>query len=181
MVEASAGFVAWLGASIVVLGDGRRALAAGIAIAAAGLSGLAWADAGPWGAAAVALGGLAAATGRLRAGEPGWAVMPAGSTPRIVLCVATALVALWVALVVTTGPGAGLRFAAIACLVLAASRILWSEDWAAELSAAGVLALAVAVAPSIAEGAPQIWPYLAGGVVAAGAGWVPRPGGRNGG
>lgn len=174
MVEASAGFVAWLGASLVVLADGRRGLALGIALAAAGLGALAWLDAGPPAAAAVAAGGLVAAGGRLRAGEPGWAIMPAGSTPRTVLCVATALVALWLALVITTGSGAGLRFAAVVCLVLAAARILWSDEGVVELTAVGVLALAVGVASAADSRDVTVWPYLAGGVVAAGTGWIPQ-------
>jgi hypothetical protein len=175
LVEASAGFVAWLGASLVVLADGRRGLALGIALAAAGLSALASVDAGPGAAAVVAVGGLVAAGGRLRAGEPGWAIMPAGSTPRMVLCVATALVARWLALVITTGSGAGLRFAAVVCLVLAAARILWSSDGVVELTAVGVLALAVGVASAAAgSGDVNFWPYLAGGVVAAGTGWIPQ-------
>lgn len=167
--------MAWLGASMVVLGDGRRALATGIAVAAAGLGALAWKDTGPASAAAVALGGVVAAAGRLRAGKPGWSLMPAGSTPRIVLCVATALVALWVALVITTGSGSGLRFASTACLVLAAARMLWSDDSAVALTAAAVLALAVGVASSLSPGALQVWPFLAGGIVAAGTGWLPAP------
>ena len=166
---------------MVVVGDGRRALAAGIAVAAVGLAAAAWTASGPWAAGAVALGGLGAAAGRLREGKPGWVVMPAGSTPRIVLCIATALVALWVAVVVTTGPGAGLRFAAIVCLVLAPARILWSADGAVELTAAGVLALAVAAASALGTGTTQLWPYLAAGVVAVGAGWVPLRGGRRAG
>jgi len=174
LVEASAGFVAWLGASVVVLADGRRGLALGIALAAAGLGALAWLDAGPPAAAVVAAGGLVAAGGRLRAGEPGWAIMPAGSTPRTVLCVATALVALWLALVITTGPGAGLRFAAVACLALAAARVLWSNDGVVELTAVGVLALAVGVASAMGSGDVTFWPYLAAGVVAAGTGWIPQ-------
>jgi hypothetical protein len=174
LLEASAGFVAWLGASLVVLADARRGLALGIALAAAGLSTLAWMAAGPPAAAAVAAGGLVAAGGRLRAGEPGWAIMPAGSTPRTVLCVATALVALWLALVITTGSGAGLRFAAVVCLVLAAARILWSDDGVVELTAVGVLALVVGVASAVGSRDVTVWPYLAGGVVAAGTGWIPQ-------
>jgi hypothetical protein len=173
LIQASGGLVAWLGATLVVLADGRRGLALGIAVAAAGLGALAWQDAGPPAAAAVVLGGLVAAAGRLRTGAPGWAIMPAGSTPRIVLCIAVALVALWLALVITAGPGAGLRFAAVVCLVLAPARILWSDDAAVDLTAAGVLALAVGVASSVASNAPQVWPYLAAGAVAAGAGWLP--------
>jgi hypothetical protein len=164
-----AALVAWVGASLVVLSDGRRGLALGMAVAAAGLAGIAWRSAGPLAAAAIAVGGLAAAAGRLRSGELGWGIMPAGSTPRLLLCVAVALVAAWVATTVTTGPGAGLRFAALASLGLAAARVLWSADAAVLLTAAGLLALDIGIAASAAD----IWPYAAGGLVAAVIGWVP--------
>jgi hypothetical protein len=174
LVEVAAGFVTWLGASLVVLGDGRRGLALGVAVATAGLAALAWQASGPVPAAALAAGGGLAAAGRLRTGAPGWRIMPAGSTPRIVLCVAAALVALWVALAVTTGPGAGLRFAALACLVLAPARILWSDDPPIELAAAAVLALAVGSASALGSSAPDAWPLVAAAGVAAGIGWMPR-------
>ncbi len=47
MIEVAAGFVAWLGASMVVLADGRRGLALGVAIATLGLAVLVLQDAGP--------------------------------------------------------------------------------------------------------------------------------------
>lgn len=169
MVAAAAGLVAWIGASLIVLSDGRRGLALGMSLAAAGLAAVAWQSGGPLAAAAIAVGGLAAATGRLRSGELGWGIMPAGSTPRLVLCVAAALVAVWVATTITTGPGAGLRFAALAVLGLAAARILWSFDAAVLLSAAGLLALGIGVAAAASDS----WPYVAGGVVAAATGWLP--------
>lgn len=168
MLEGAAGLVAWLGASLVVLGDGRRGLALGVALAAAGLAGIAWQVAGPVAAVALGVGGQVAAAGRLRSGSRGWQIMPAGSTPRTVLCVAAGLLALWFALGVTTGPGAGLRFVAFVCMVLATARILWFDDQPAELSAACVLALAVGSVSA------DVWPCLAGGLVAVGAGWLPE-------
>lgn len=176
MVEVVAGIVAWLGASVVVLADGRRGLALGIVLAAAGLAAVAWQDAGPITAAAIAGGGVISAAGRLRAGELGWQVMPAGSTPRLVLCVAVGLVALWFAFGITTGPGSGSRFAALVGLVLAPARILWSDDPAVQLTATGILALAVAVASAAGATTPDAWPYLAAGIVAAAVAWLPsRP------
>lgn len=173
MFEATAGIVAWLGASVVVLADGRRGLALGAAIAGLGLAAIAWQDAGPVAGAAIAAGAVLAAAGRLRIGEPGWHAMPPGSTPRLVLCVGIGLGALWFAFAVTTGPGAGTRFAALAGLALAAARILWSADPPVLLTATGVLALAMGVAPAVSSAAPDLWPYIAAGLLAAAASWLP--------
>jgi hypothetical protein len=172
VLEGAAGFVAWAGASLVVLADGRRGMALGIGVAAAGLGAVAW-QAGGVAAAAILVGGLLAAAGLLRAGGSGWEIMPAGSTPRIVLCIAAALVSLWFALVITTGPGGALRFSAIVCMILAAARILWSDDRAIGLTAAVLLALAVGVASASGSSSPDPWPFLAAGAVAAAIGWLP--------
>ena len=142
-------------------------------LAAAGLAVLGWMSAGPVAAAAIAAGGLAAATGRFRAGPPGWQVMPPGSTARLVLCVATGLVALWIAFTITTGPGAGLRFTALAGLALAAARILWSADPRVQLTALGFLALTTATASAIGASSPDLWPYAAAACVAASVAWLP--------
>lgn len=173
MLGAIAGLAAWLGASVIVLADGRRGLALGTVFVAAGASLLAWMYAGTLPAAAVASGGVIAAVGRLRTGAPGWQVMPPGSTPRLLLCVATALVALWVAFTITTGPGAGLRFTALAGVALAAARILWSADQAVQLTAVGVLALAAAVASAVGTSSPDAWPFVAAAILAVTAAWLP--------
>src|SRR5207249_2138584 len=83
-VEAASGFVAWLGVSLVVLSDGRRGLALGMALGALGLAGVSLPAAEPIGAIALVAGGAVAAARRFTAGPAGWAVMPAGSTPRLV-------------------------------------------------------------------------------------------------
>ena len=173
MIEVGAGIVAWAGASLVVLGDGRRGLALGVAVAGLGLGALAWMHAGPVAAAAIAAGGVIAAAGRLLSGQPGWHVMPAGSTPRLVLCVAVGLVGLWFGFAVTTGPGGGTRFAALTVLVLAPARILWSEDRAALLTATGVLALAMGVAAAAGAETTDIWAYVAAALLAAAVAWLP--------
>lgn len=174
MLEVSGAVIAWLGASLVVLGDGRRGLALGVAVAGAGLAVLAWQTAGPVPAVALVAGGLVAAAGRLRSGPDGWQIMPAGSTPRIVLCIAAALLTLWVALAITNGPGAGLRFAVVVSMGLAAARVLWSAEPPAELAAAAVLPLALGAATAVGSGAPDVWPFVAGAAVSAGIGWIPR-------
>jgi len=173
LLAAIAGLVAWLGASLIVLADGRRGLALGMVLAATGLAVLGWMSAGPFAAAAIAAGGLGAAAGRLRAGPPGWQVMPPGSTPRLLLCLATGLVALWIAFTITSGSGAGLRFTALAALALAGARLLWSSDPPVQLTAVGVLALAAAMASAIGASSPDLWPYAAAAFVAASVAWLP--------
>src|SRR4029077_7796656 len=113
LIQPAAGILVWLGASLVVVGDGRRGLAAGIALSLLGLAVLAFVTAGAVAAAAIAAGGAIAATRRSLIGPGGWEILAPGSTPRLVLCVATALVAFWIADAVTTGPVASLRFGLI--------------------------------------------------------------------
>jgi hypothetical protein len=171
LIDGSAAFVAWAGAALIVLADGRRGLALGVALAAAGLAVIAGLDAGPVGAAMLALGGGIAAMRRLRTGTDGWAVMPPGSTPRLILCIATALVALWIALGITSGESGALRFAVLAVIGLAGARVLSSVDPNVQLTAVAVLALAVGCAAGL--GGDGVWPYAAAAAMAAGAGWLP--------
>ena len=172
MVEAAAAFVAWFGASLVVLSDGRRGLALGIALAALGTAVLTSGTAGLIAGAAVALGGLVAAAGRLRSGRAGWMIMPAGSTPRLVLCIAAGLLALWIAAGLTTGPGAPLRFAALVVTGLAGARVLGANEAHVLFTATGLLALAVALAAALGESSSPA-PFLAAGIIAGGAGSLP--------
>ncbi len=172
MVAAVAALVAWLGASVVVLADGRRGLALGAAISAAGMTVLALDAAGPVAAGSVALGGVVAAAGRLRSGRGGWHIMPAGSTPRLVLCIAAALLALWIAAALTTGPAAPLRFTAMVVMGLSGARVLGADEPPILFTAIGLLALAIALAAGIGQSAPTPWPFLAAAVIAGLAGWI---------
>src|SRR5207244_2346671 len=124
VVAGVAAFVAWLGASLVVLGDGRRALAFGVFLAAAGMTVIAWQSAGPVAAAAIATGGALAAVRRFGSGPDGWRSMPPGSTPRLVLCVAGGLIVLWVAAAATTAAGAPLRFTVMVIAGFSGARVL---------------------------------------------------------
>ncbi|HZC79730.1 MAG TPA: hypothetical protein VE258_18390, partial [Ktedonobacterales bacterium] len=104
-----AAFAAWLGAATIVLADGRRGMAVGMGLVAVGFTAIAWAD-GVWlGGAFLLIGGTVAVIELLRAGPQDWGLMPAGSTPRLILAVAAGILSLWVAASVTTGPGASLR------------------------------------------------------------------------
>jgi hypothetical protein len=173
LIQPAAGIAVWLGASLVVVADGRRGLALGIAVSTLGLAVLALVSAGALAAAAIAVGGAIAGARRFVSGPVGWEVLAQGSTPRLVLCVATALVGLWIAVAVTSGPVASLRFAVITGIALSAARALSSAEQAAQLSAVAIVALCVASAAAIGSTEPDVWPYLAGGVVAAVVGFLP--------
>jgi hypothetical protein len=173
LIDTTAAVLAWVGTALVVVSDGRRALGAGIAIAGAGFALLAFDSAGAVPAAALAGGGAVAAARRYVSGVPGWAILPAGSTARLVLCIGGAIVAVWVAVAVATGPGAPLRFAVMLAIGLAGARSFVSPEPSAMLTTAAVLALAVGLAATLAQPAPGPWPYVTAGVVAACLGWLP--------
>lgn len=177
MIAAVAGvaaFAAWLGVSIIVVADGRLGLALGLAIATVGLAAIAWQPAGPLASAALLIGGGVAAAQRLRAGPDGWNVMPSGSTPRLVMCIASGLVALWIAASLTTGGEAPLRFAVLVAVGLAGARVLGTDDVAAATTASAALVMALGVAAAVNDLHPTLWPYAAAAAVAAGAAWFPR-------
>jgi hypothetical protein len=173
MAEVAASIATWLGVSLVVLSDGRRGLAAGIALAAAGLAVLAFANVGPVAAASIGAGGAVATLRRAFIGPAGWGIMPAGSTPRLVMCVAGGLVALWIGAVVMSGSGAPLRVAVMSSIGLAGARVLWSDERAVLLSAVGVLAMAIAVAAVVAADPPGVWPFGAAAIIAASTAFTP--------
>ncbi|HEY3083891.1 MAG TPA: hypothetical protein VGK28_00385 [Candidatus Dormibacteraeota bacterium] len=172
MIEAIAAAVTWLGASLIVLADGRRGLALGVALATLGLSVVVWQDAGPVPALLLAAGGGLAAGGRAVAGPAGWGLMPPGSTPRIVLSVGAGLLALWIALGITSGPGGALRFAVLTLVGMAVARVLSTESAEVQLTAAAVVAIAVAAAAGLDANAPAVWPSAAAAFIAAGTGWL---------
>jgi hypothetical protein len=173
LIQPAAGILVWLGASLVVVADGRRGLAAGLALSTLGLAVLAFITAGAVAAAAIAAGGAIAATRRYLIGPGGWEILAPGSTPRLVLCVATALVAFWIADAVTSGPVASLRFGLMTGIALSAARVLSTAEPAAQLSAVAIVALCAASVGAIGSTEPGVWPYVAGGVVAALLGWFP--------
>lgn len=166
MIEGAAAFVAWLGASLIVLSDGRRGLSAGLAVAAAGMAGVALEAAGAIPAAALLGGGLLAGALRWRTGPEGWRIMPAGSTGRLILCVACAIFGLWIAVAVMTGAGSGLRFAALVAVVMMGVRVLSGGGAAVVLTAAATIALAISFSPSTTSASSGPVTYFAGAVVA---------------
>ncbi len=167
----AAAFVAWLGAAVIVLSDGRRGMALGLALVAAGLGGVALESVG-WPALLLPAGGWAAAALRLRAGAPLWGLMPPGSTPRLLLAVVAGFLALWVAASVSIGPGGPLRFASLAVLVIMAATALQAKEPAVAATAAAGLALALGAASAIGP-AGDLLPYLVAGLIAAGFSFLP--------
>ena len=173
MIEGIAAFVAWLGAAVVVLSDGRRGLALGTVLTTLALAAIVLPEGGPGPAVAISAGGLAAAARRLTVGSGGWGIMPPGSTPRFILCVAGGLVALWIALGVTSGHSSALRFAVVTVAGLSAARVLSTEDTSVVSTAVALLALALAAAAGLADGETALWPCMLGAAIAAGVGWLP--------
>jgi hypothetical protein len=167
-VTAAAAFFAWLGAAVIVLSDGRRGLALGLAVTTLGLAALALANGDRIAAAAVLVGGAVAAFQRMRTGRDVWGLMPTGSTPRLVLSIAGGFVGLWVATSVMNGPGAPLRFAALSVLVLMGARVVTASAPDAVVTALAALALSVAMAAGIADTEPGPSLYVAAALIASG-------------
>jgi hypothetical protein len=179
-VSEAAAFATWCGAAVIVLSDGRRAMALGTALIAIGLAGVTLADGGGWlVVAALVLGGTAAAGLRLRSGRPGWGFMPPGSTPRLILSIAGGLVALWLATIVMSGPDPALRYAALVVLSFMAARLLESSEPSIAITAAVCIALALGAASALAPGAESLIPCMLAALIAAGASLLPaaRPDG----
>jgi hypothetical protein len=164
--------LAWFGASIIVLSDGRRGLALGLALAAAGLATLAAPAGGLVAVGALGAGGAAASVARLGAGPPGWGLMPAGSTPRLVLCLAAGLVGLWFAGVLTSGPDAALRFAVPAVAGMMCIRVVTSDRPPVVLTSVTALGLVLASAAGLASSPAAPAVCVAAGLLAAGVGLV---------
>jgi hypothetical protein len=173
-VEVAAALLTWLGASLVVLADGRRGLALGLALLTAGFAVLALVGGLPLGAAVVAAGGGFAAWQCWRSPAAKWGIMPAGSTPRLVLCIGSGLLGLWLAAVVTLGPGSALRFAILVVLGLMGARVLSSRELHVVPAGIAGLALALGAAPGLDLLADGTVPDIAGGLIAAGVMALPR-------
>ena len=180
VVEVVAALLAWLGASLVVLADGRRGLALGLALLTAGFTVLALASGLPVGAVAVAAGGGIAAWQCWRSPAARWGIMPAGSTPRLVLCIGSGLLGLWLATAVVSGPGAAMRFVVLVVLGLTGARVLSSSELHVVLAGIAGLALALGAAPGLEVVSAGNVPDVAGGLIAAGVMALPRGGNARG-
>jgi hypothetical protein len=171
-VTEAAAFAAWLGAGVIVISNGRRGLALGLAVSTLAFAVLAWAGGERVAASALFLGGAVAAVQRLRTGPDVWGVMPAGSTARLVLSIAGGLAALWIATSVMSGPGSELRFAALSVLGLMGARVLTENEPAAVLTALAALALSVPVASGVSDSGTGPSIYVAAALIAIGVSFI---------
>lgn len=169
----AAALVAWAGAAVITLADGRRGLAVGIAVVALGFGALAIVNGGWLGGVTLIGGGAVCAIQLARTGSKDWGLMPPGSTPRMILAVVAAILSLWVAASVTTGPGGSLRFACLAVLGLMAGRLLQAQAASPVLTASAALAIALAGASGTGHSESGLAPYVLAALVAAGASFLP--------
>ena len=84
--------------------------------------------------------------------------------------IVVALVALWVALAVTSGPSAGFRFTALTVLVLLGGRLLEAAEPAVMLTAIAGVALVLGIVSG-----DGIVSYTLAALVAAGVSAMPAP------
>jgi len=171
-VSEAGALAAWLGAAMIMLADGRRGLAVGLAVMAAGLAGVAFAAGQPLTGGALLAGGVVAAALRWRTGPDGWGLMQPGSTPRIILTIVIGLVALYFAASLSSGGGAAARFAPMASLALAGARLLQGPEKAAALTAASALVLAIG-AGSLLVPSGSLPAAVVAALIAAGASALP--------
>jgi hypothetical protein len=174
VIELIAAALAWLGASLLVLADGRRGLALGLALLTIACAVFALEAGLPVGAAAVAAGGGFAAWQCWRSPAARWGIMPPGSTPRLVLCIGSGLLGLWVAAAVVGGQGGALRFTVLVVLGLIGARVLSSSELHVVLAGIAALALALGAAPGLDVPPAGDVPDLAAGLIAAGVMVLPR-------
>jgi hypothetical protein len=100
--------------------------------------------------------------------------MPAGSTPRLVLCIGSGLLGLWIAAAVTGGPGGALRFGTLLVLGLIGVRVLSSRELHVVLAGIAGLALALGAAPGLDVPPAGDVPDIAAGLIAGGVMFLPR-------
>jgi hypothetical protein len=157
----AAAAVAWLGAALLVLSEGRRAAALALVAIGIGLAtGAAAAGVDARAAGLLAAGAALAAVGRLRGGAAGWALLPPGSTPRLIASLAVPVAGALVAGSGLGGPAGLARLGALVVAVLAAGRALTVGGRWPVLAAGSALALGLG-----ALGETQ--GLVAGGAVAA--------------
>jgi hypothetical protein len=164
--------LAWLAMSVLTLSEARGGLALGLAGAGLGL-GVTLIAPGEWSGTAAAAGGLAAGLLRVRDGTSGWGILPAGSTPRVILCAVAGAACAWIGASLLTGPMAPARTAVLAAIVLASARLLTTSRRQAALASASALALAIGVLGRLVADDSALAFAIAGAVVAVGLALVP--------
>jgi len=172
-LSAAAAFIAWSGAALIVLADGRRGLALGLGLIAVGLGAATWTVVGWPGAVLLLIGGGVAAARRLQSGPPGWSFMPPGSTPRLILSIFGGLIALWIAAIVTSGGSTEVRYAVLVVIGMMVARILVGKEPALIFTAATGIALAVAAATSLSPAGPGVAPFAIAALIVIGSSFLP--------
>lgn len=145
-VAVAATIIAWLGGSLVVLGDDDRELSLGLSVASLGLA-LGALSASGWNrtqglemAIALAAAGVASALARARRGLAGWGLLPSGSTPRLTLALVAGPVGAWIGWsALNSGPTAPVAIV----LIFGAARLLTGRRRGVALTGAAMVMLAV--------------------------------------
>lgn len=151
--------LAWFGATLTTLAEGRRGFAFGLALAGAGLSGVQLSAGRPLNALVLAGAALLSAALRLRDGPGGWGLLPPGSTPGIVLSIVVLVACVLLAGALLQGAAGIPSLAPLAVALVAAGRLLTVVRRPPALAAASGLALALAGFGTLAA-------TVAGGLVA---------------
>ena len=139
--------VAWLGASITVLAEGRRGLGCGALLVGAGLCGIEIAAGHAIPGVLLLVGGAGYGIFRQRDGAPGWVLFAPGSSPRLIAVVLLFAVSLF--LINTLGIGTPALAGVLTVSALAVMRLTSTPDRAALASCAAIEALALGLAGSI--------------------------------
>ncbi|MBO0745799.1 MAG: hypothetical protein J2P43_12325 [Candidatus Dormibacteraeota bacterium] len=139
--------VAWLGASITVLAEGRRGLGCGTALVGAGLCAIEIAAGHPIPGTLLLIGGAGYGAFRQRDGARGWVLFAPGSSPRMIAAVLLFAVSLFLINALDIGTPA--LAAILTVSALAVMRLTSTPDRAALASCAVIQALALGVAGSV--------------------------------
>lgn len=139
--------VAWLGAALTVLAEGRRGLGCGALLVGAGLCAIEIATGHPVPGGLLLVGGAAYGLLRQRDGAPGWVLFAPGSSPRLIGAVLLLAVCLFV--INTLRIGTPTLAGVLIVSALAVMRLTSTPDRAALASCAAIQALALGVAGSI--------------------------------
>ena len=135
--------VAWFGAAMLLLADGRRGMCVGLLVTALGEAAIALASSQTAVAVLLVAGAAVGGLLRLRDGQLGSGLLAPGSTPRLVLSILT-LVGVLVVVGSVQGSTPAL-FATLAVSVLAVSRLTSTQRRSGALGGAALLALGLAL------------------------------------
>lgn len=174
-----AAVLAWVGATMLVLGEGPRAIAAGLGVYAIGAA-LAL-SVRPAYAAALGAAGMAAAGLRYRSAAGGWGGLPPAATPRIILCLVTGGLGAFVAGALMPAPGSpAARTALVVGGFLVTARLLTTGRRSAALASSAALAITAGGVAALIDGpsAPVAVATAALGTI--GLGLIPSAEARDG-